>query len=214
LFPDEYVGLQKHVSTPIWWGHFEFKGFIVTGYNIKMLNGPEPTDFNGPKRIFSGHFHKRQSSKNIQYIGNTFPTNYGDAGDNARGMMIYDYTTDKMTFHDWADCPKYIKTTLSCLMDNTVTLHPNSRVVCDVDVPITFEESMILKQTFVDSYKLLEFSMEESQQIDDAITGTETLIEDTKLLSVNELVVQMLQDINTEHVNSDMLIQIYRDIRV
>jgi hypothetical protein len=49
--------------------------------------------------VFSGHFHKRQSKANVWYIGNSFPHNYADAGDDARGMMILEW--DKSVFHSW-----------------------------------------------------------------------------------------------------------------
>jgi len=45
-------------------------------------------DFGGFDHVFTGHFHKRQTANNITYIGNCFPHNYADAGDDERGMMI------------------------------------------------------------------------------------------------------------------------------
>ena len=41
--------------------------------------------------VFSGHFHKRQIKNKIHYIGNAFPHNYADAGDDERGMMILEF---------------------------------------------------------------------------------------------------------------------------
>jgi DNA repair exonuclease SbcCD nuclease subunit len=79
LFPDEYPDLAKHLNTPVWFGHFEFKGFVVTGQSVIMKSGPDHTLFKGPDYIFSGHFHKRQKGGNVVYIGNTFPTNFSDA---------------------------------------------------------------------------------------------------------------------------------------
>ena len=215
LFPEEYPSLVKYSNIDTWWGHFEFKGFVVTGYNIVMPTGPDPKDFAGPKHIVSGHFHKRQAQRNVVYMGNTFPTNFGDAGDNNRGMMVYDHTINKMEFINWDQCPKYTKTTVSDLLDNKIKLFPESRIKCIVDVPVTYEEVSALKQGFVDSFSLREFSMEESQSLSDVLSGTETTVEgDGKLDNVDDLVVQMLNEIDNDHIDNNILIEEYRRIRV
>lgn len=216
MFHDEYPGLAQYLKLPFWAGHFEFKGFQVTGYNIIMPTGPDPQDFAGPKHIASGHFHKRQANLNIVYMGNTFPMDFGDAGDNERGMMVYDHTTEKMTFDNWEECPKYIKTKLTDILDNTAPLQPNARVKCAVDVPISFEESTYLRQNWIEQYKLREFTMEESKEIAAALTGTQASIDpnNIKLDSVDDLVLQMLTDIDSEHIDNNILIEQYQRIRV
>lgn len=216
LFPHEYPDLMKYSNSPTWWGHFEFKGFVVTGYNIVMPTGPDPADFPGPKHIFSGHFHKRQSNHNVTYIGNTFPTNFSDAGDTDRGMMVYDHQTNTAEFINWEECPKYTKTKLTDILDNTVLIHPESRVKCVIDVPISFEESTYLRQKFIDDFKLREFSMEESKEITQALTDTQSSVDpnDIKLDSVDDLVIQMLNDISTEHIDNQLLIEQYQKLRV
>ncbi len=216
LFHEEYPQLIKYESLPFWAGHFEFKGFQVTGYNILMPTGPDPDDFKEPKHIVSGHFHKRQAKNNVVYMGNTFPMDFSDADDFNRGMMTYDHTTDDMKFFDWAECPKYIKTTLSSILDNNVVLPAESRVKCVIDVPISFEESNLLRQTFMDDKHLREFTMEESAQIAEALVNTQTNVkyEDVKLASVNDLVIQMLNDIKTDHIDNELLVKIYQEIRI
>lgn len=214
LFHDEYPSLSKFLDIPFWAGHFEFKGFEVTGYGMKMPTGPDPQDFHGPKHIVSGHFHKRQAMNNIVYIGNTFPMDFGDAGDDNRGLMIYDHSKDQMVFENWNDCPKYIKTTLTDILDGTATLHPNARVKCIVDVPISFEESASLRQSFTEKHNLREFTLEESLELKTVLSETETKIDwdDNKLAGVDELVEQMLKEIDSEHIDSEKLIDLYRNL--
>ena len=125
LFHDEYADMVKYLKIPVWFGHFEFKGFLVTGYSIRMPTGPNPKDFKGPRHIISGHFHKRQEDKNIIYMGNCFPMDFGDAGDNKRGMMTYDNVAQTREFIDWPDCPKYISIALTSLLEGTVKMFPN-----------------------------------------------------------------------------------------
>lgn len=215
LFHEEYSDLVKYLNYETWWGHFEFQGFMVTGYGVIMPTGPDPRNFKGPKHIFSGHFHKRQSNNNIHYIGNAFPMDFGDAGDNERGYITYSHDRDEVLFFNWDDCPKYIKTTLTDLLDNTVELLPNSRVKCIVDIPVSFEESAYLRQKFMEDYKLREFSPEESMQLRQALSDTEVDVEweeDGKIRSVNELVIQMLREIDSDHVDNQKLVDIYQKL--
>lgn len=214
LFHNEYPDLVNHLKLQSWWGHFEFKGFVVTGYNITMPTGPDPNDYDGPT-IFSGHFHKRQSTNNIHYIGNTFPMDFSDAGDVKRGMVIYDHMTGKHSFKDWVDCPKYAKVKLTDILDDTTTMPTGARIKCVIDVPISYEESTFLRQKFLDDFTLREFSMEESMDIADALKGTDIDIDtdDVKLDSVDDLVVQMINSIDTPHIENAMLTQIYQQLK-
>lgn len=216
MFHEEYPSLTKYLDIPVWAGHFEFRGYEVTGYGMVMPTGPDPKDFQGPLHIFSGHFHKRQAHEgsNVVYIGNAFPMDFGDAGDNSRGMTTYDYEKDEVLFFDWPDCPKYVKTTLTDILDGTVTLHVDSRVKCVVDIPISFEESTALRQSFAEKYKLREFTLEESSSIRDTLSGTDIVLDmnDTKLAGVDELVEQMLREIASDHFDNQTLIEIYKQL--
>lgn len=214
LFHDEYETLKQYKQIPFWAGHFEFKGFEVTGYGIKMQSGPNPDDFNGPKAILSGHFHKRQQDKNIHYIGNTFPMDMGDAGDFNRGMAVYDHRKHKLSYINWEDCPKYQKLHLSQMLDGTTKIYNNARIKCFVDVPISFEESMKIRQKFIEEYNLRELKFEE---IDDTSVVLQSEISDKvvsneKLRSIDELVLEMLSSIESSSMESEILIDIYKTL--
>lgn len=216
LFHDEYPSLAKYLNIPYWAGHFEFKDFIVTGYDVRMQTGPDMKDFSGPKYIVSGHYHKRQACDNIVYMGNTFPMDFGDAGDNDRGVMIYDHYADTMHFTNWIECPKYIKTKLSSLLDGDTQMHKFARVKCLVDIPISFEESTLLQKTFTNQYSLRDFVMEESLELANVLSDTISDIQSDEhaLLNVGDLIVHMIKNINTEHINNDVLLDIYRNLRL
>lgn len=209
LFHDEYKELSKYRNTPVWWGHFEFQGFIVTGNTIKMQSGPNPDDFDGPTYIFSGHFHKRQTSKNITYIGNTFPTNFSDANDNDRGMMIFDYNTQDPTFINWEDCPKFIKTNLSSIIDGDIALPSKARVKCLMDIPLSYEEHSSLKQTMMNEYNLREFTLEEEANTN-LTEFDENDEQNNQMESIDELIVRMLGDVNAPKIDNNKLIQQYQ----
>ena len=216
LFHDEYPGIIKHLTLPFWAGHFEFKGFRITNYGIPMPTGPNPDDFVGPEIIVSGHFHKRQADNNIVYMGNTFPMDFGDAGDTARGMMVMDHDSGEMSFFDWEACPKYIKTSLSALLEGECELQQNARVRCVIDIPVNFEESNYLRQKYSEKYGLREFAMEEAREIHEALSETEDAIdwESHDISSIDDLVHEMLTNIKSEHIDNALLVQLYRDLKL
>jgi len=229
LFHHEYDDLKKYFNIPIWAGHFEFQGFTVTGHGIKMQTGPNPKQFGGPKgpkHIFSGHFHKRQQQDNIQYIGNVFPMDFGDVGDVNRGMMVYDYTVDNIKFINWPDCPQYVKAKYTDILDGTVNIPLESRVRCIMDDPsASYEEVMFVRATWIEKFNLREFIMEETSDFADALSDTTTTVDvngveitttvdsiGTEIHTFDELVVKMLQDIKSEHIDNTLLVEQYRKI--
>lgn len=215
IFHDEYPQLTNYLHVPFWAGHFEFQGFEIAK-NMVLPSGPRPEDFKGPKYIVSGHFHKRQVGSNVIYIGNTFPMDFNDADDPHRGMMFYDHQNDQMWFRDWPDCPMYTKTKLTDIIDDNTHLYPNSRVKCIVDVPISFEESTTIRQQVIENYNLREFTLEESHEWKQALSETNTDVEwadDEKPASVDEVVIQMLNEIETDQLNNQTLTTIYNNLK-
>lgn len=211
IFPDEYADLAQYMDVPVWMGHFEFKGFTITGYNIKMMSGPDPKDFLKPKRIFSGHFHRRQSSGNIVYIGNAFPMDFSDIDDYSRGMCTYNHESGDTEFTNWDVCPTYTKTKLSEVLDGIVDLRPNTTVICEVDIEIDFEENTYLRQAFIDKYKLRDLQLEEAP--DPTIFADNTGdIDFENITNTNDLVVEMLSGIETDKLNNAMLVELFKDI--
>ena len=162
LFRAEYPRLVADInSSKFVLGHFEFRNFVVTGADRVMDHGPDASDFNGPKYIFSGHFHKRQVSKNIIYIGNTFPTNFGDAGDKDRGMAIFEVKEDKVEFINYERAPLFFKTRLSRVISGEFEFPPKSRVRCILDMDIGYSEVQQLRDEMIKGMNLREFSVEE-----------------------------------------------------
>lgn len=162
LFHDEYPQLAGEINSHKYvLGHFEFRDFVVTGADRRMEHGPDATAFSKPKYIFSGHFHKRQTNKNIIYIGNVFPTNFGDAGDKERGCCVFDVVNDDIYFHNWDDAPLFFKTRLSRILDGEMDFPPKSRVRCLLDIDVGYSEVQALREELVETLQLREFSVEE-----------------------------------------------------
>lgn len=221
IFSDEYVALAQDInSTDVVLGHLEFKGFVLTGHTHVAEHGPDHRFFSKPRKIFSGHYHKRQVQDNVHYIGNVFPTNFGDAGDYARGMCTYHVLEDKVEYADWPDAPTYYKTHLSDVMAEKWTPLPKMKVKCVVDVDITYQDAQELREGMIELYQLRDFVLEEDRATKqgvlegDNVKVTESLLDFT---GIDDLVTQQLEVLKTDpnvKVDPDLLISIYKDLPV
>lgn len=214
LFEEEYpTFFKKYSKYEVIAGHFEFQGFVLTGETTIKEHGPDPAEYVKPKRIFSGHYHRRQSKKNVFYIGNAFPADFSDANDENRGMAIYEFDSDDLVYIDWADCPKYIKTKLSDLLKSPKkVLDNNARVKVIVDQDITLTENNELRKLFMERFKLREIVLEEQDNTSVDLTDIEQEVEDMKLEAVSDIVPELLKRVKSQKIDADKLVEIYRKL--
>ena len=144
LVGDEWKKLEK-IKARYMFGHFELPHFKMNAM-VEMPDhgGLNTTHLTKSEYVFSGHFHKRQHSGNIHYLGSPFPHNYADAWDDDRGMMKLKWGS-KPKYINY-DGPRYRTTALSRLIDTPDTIL-NSKTYCraTLDVPISYEEATFIK---------------------------------------------------------------------
>lgn len=218
LFKDEYPLMAGEINSHKYViGHFEFRNFVVTGADRKLDHGPDAEQFNGPKYLLSGHFHKRQVNKNIVYIGNTFPTTFGDAGDSERGCAILDMQSEDIEFYDYPAAPLFFKTRLSAVLNGDTEFTPNSRVRCLLDVDIGYSEVQTLREEMMDAFNLREFSVEEDiQSKKDSISAGLDISDDIDLSSLDNTVRQLIHEgvSATATIDPNILVQLYEEIKL
>jgi DNA repair exonuclease SbcCD nuclease subunit len=216
LFNHEYKDLIQYNDLWAFAGHFEFQHFYVTGYNTILEHGPDHKLFPGPKKIFAGHFHKRQSKDNVVYIGNTFPMDFGDSGDFARGMAIYEVLEDNLTFIDWEDCPKYLKVNLSDVMSGNWKPLKDMKVKCVIDIDLAYSEAQELRDAMVAAYDLRDFVLEEDREAKQGLLEGDngSVVESDSGASIDDLVVTALagmkEDKTLKNIDVNMLIELYK----
>jgi DNA repair exonuclease SbcCD nuclease subunit len=214
IYENENAELLKHEKVPVALGHLDLAGFILTGEHSISTHGLDHKKFfKKQKRVFSGHFHKRQEADNIHYIGNTFPMDFSDANDNARGMAIYNFETNALEFIDWPDCPKYITCKLSDALEDGDILLSGARVRCTVDVEISYSESIELRNILIESYKLRELFFNETQEKQEVLENTELNEEQLDTQSTHELIKSMLMQIVSEKMDKELLVKIYEGLK-
>lgn len=189
--------------------HFELPHFMMNAL-VEMPDhgGLNSEHLGSPDYVFSGHFHKRQCLNNIHYIGNAFPHNYADVGDDERGAMFLEWGGEPV-YVNWAECPKYRVIKLSTLLDNHSTMldqYTHARVKLDIN--ISYEEASFIREKFAEQYNVRELHLipvkEEEEQV-----GVDISFE-----SVDQIVIQQLETVESNTVNPQRLIEIYRGLEV
>jgi DNA repair exonuclease SbcCD nuclease subunit len=217
LFRSEYAEQLIDINSHRYvMGHFEFRNFIVTGADRRLDHGPDAADFARPKYIFTGHFHKRQVGGNIVYIGNTFPTNFGDAGDAERGCAVFDVGADDISFIDWPDAPLFFKTRLTRVLNGEGSFPANSRVRCVLDMDVGYSDVQALRDEMMEMYKLREFSVEEDlQSKKEALMNGLELLEEVDLASLDNTVRKLIHEgvTPTPTIDPALLVSLYEELK-
>lgn len=216
LFKDEYPVLAEQINAHKYvLGHFEFRNFVVTGHDRVLDHGPDASLFTGPKYLLSGHFHKRQVSKNIVYIGNTFPTNFGDAWDSERGAAILQTDTEELEFVNY-EGPMFYKTRLTNVLNGDTPFAKGGRVRCLLDADVPYSDVQALREEMMAAYELREFSVEEDlQSKKDSLSSGLEIEGDLDLSSLDGTVRQLINEgvTPTATIDPAYLVELYEELR-
>jgi len=210
LIGEELKKVRKIKSTYTF-GHFELPNFYMNAQVLMPGHGEiGDDDFSNTGTVFSGHFHKRQARKNIWYIGNAFPHNYADAGDDQRGMMILEWGHEP-EFHAWPGQPLFRNYKLSQVLDNPAgLLLKKSSVKIHLDIAISYEEANFIREELIPQYGLREMSL-----IPTKTNGLDQDIpEDQKFSFDNpdKIITEQLTKIESDFFDPKLLLEIYRKL--
>jgi len=209
LIGDDYKKV-RNIKTKYVFGHFEIPHFFMNAMITMPDHGElKQEDFSDKiEYVFSGHFHKRQVQRNINYIGNCFPHNYADADDNERGCMILEWDKEPK-YYNWEDGPSYKVVNLSELLESADDiLKPKMHLRVNIDINISYEEATFIKENFVDQYQLREITLmpQKNQDVQDGSAVNLTYE------SVDQIVTAELLNIESDTYNSQILLTIYEDL--
>ena len=209
LVADDHKRIPK-LKGRYMFGHFELPGYLMNAMVAMPEHGEiRREDFHNFDHVFTGHFHKRQTQRNITYIGNCFPHNYADAGDDDRGMCILEWGSEPV-YHAWPDQPRYRVFQLSDVLRHTeAMLKPNMHVRVNLDIDVSYEEATFIKETFVDTYKLRELTLipaKVTELSDYEIAGN------INFESVDQIVTGQLTSIDSNQYDPHLLLDIYRNL--
>jgi DNA repair exonuclease SbcCD nuclease subunit len=209
LVGEDHKRIQR-MTGKYMFGHFELPHFKMNAM-VEMPDHGEiqVSNFGGFDSVFSGHFHLRQQKRNVNYIGNCFPHNFADAGDEARGMMILEWGQDPV-YYAWPAQPLYKVLKLSQVIDGAPKLlTPNMHVRVELDIDISYEEANFIKETFIKDYSLREMALipVKSTAVDlDMAPG------EIKFESVDQIVTDQITNIESEFYDPKLLLKIYQNL--
>lgn len=206
LVGDDWKQIKK-LKNKYMFGHFELPYFKMNQM-IEMPNvgNLHENHFSNFDYVFSGHFHKRQQSSNVIYIGNPFPHNFADVDDDERGMMFLEWD-EKPIFKNWPGAPKYRRFSLSQLLEDPELYVDNQTYArVEIDLSLSFDELTYIKEIIDETYKLRDLTIipkqEEEYKMD---FGGELNFE-----SVDSVVLSHIKSIESQNINNGLLAQIYR----
>jgi DNA repair exonuclease SbcCD nuclease subunit len=208
LVQDDYKKLGK-LSGKYLFGHLELPNFYMNA----MVQMPDHGELNenhvqGFETAFSGHFHKRQHRKNIWYMGNAFPHNYADVGDDARGMMILEWGNDPV-FRSWPRQPIFRVHKLSDILETPESLLLiDSYVRVHLDIDISYEEANFIRETMIPEYKLREMTLIPMKT--EAVEQYNS--EGLKFESVDQIIVDQINAIESNSFDKRLLLDIYNNL--
>jgi hypothetical protein len=209
LVGEDHKRIQR-MTGKYMFGHFELPHFKMNAM-VEMPDHGEiqVSNFGGFDSVFSGHFHLRQQKRNVNYIGNCFPHNFADAGDEARGMMILTWGQAPV-YYAWPGQPLYKVLKLSQVIDGAPKLlTPNMHVRVELDIDISYEEANFIKETFIKDYNLREMALipVKSTAVDlDMAPG------EIKFESVDQIVTDQITNIESEFYDPKLLLKIYQNL--
>jgi DNA repair exonuclease SbcCD nuclease subunit/uncharacterized protein (DUF3820 family) len=208
LVGDEWQKISKLKSRYIF-GHLELPSFYMNAMVQMPDHGQlQRNHFVNQEYVFTGHFHKRQQANNIVYIGNAFPHNYADSGDDDRGMMMLEWGGTP-EYRTWPGQPTFRTYKLSQIIDNPDELL-KEKMHCRVtiDLPISYEEANFIKETFIPQYKLRELMLiPEKVEINSNAQPIDITFE-----SVDTIVMNQIDAIDSDNFDKSLLLNIYKEL--
>jgi DNA repair exonuclease SbcCD nuclease subunit len=203
--PKKMKGLKSRYI----FGHLELPGFMMNAKVPMPAHGGEVTadDFQGNEYVFSGHFHFRQTQRNVVYIGNVFPFNFADTWDEDRGMMFLEWGKDPF-FKAWPEQPVFRNFKLSQLLNEPEKYLKDkltARVTLDID--ISYEEAQMIKDTYMKGtgVRRMELVHQPRNTEEQAFNADDVVFQ-----SVDQIVTEGLLDVKSKGLDPAKLVEIYK----
>jgi DNA repair exonuclease SbcCD nuclease subunit len=208
LVGDEWKQIPK-LTQPHMFCHAEIARFKMNAMvELPDHGGLNSEHFKNQKLVMSGHFHKRQRKGKILYMGNAFPHNFADVHDDDRGCMIWKPDADPQ-FIPWDQAPKYRTWDLSqVLMSPATYIDDRTFVKINVDVHMNYEDLNFVKELFEQELKALDVTWVHSKVGSD----TEFTDDEIEFESVDQIVLDHLNTIESVTMDRELLTQIYQSI--
>lgn len=189
-------------------GHFEARGFeVVPG--IQDTTGLESGVFGNFEKVFSGHYHLRDTRGNMTYLGCPYQLTWGDYG-NDKGIHIYDVDTKDIIFIKNDDSPIHMKIIMSDLAEGRKeSLKKVKNNIVKLVIDKKYKDVMIAKVvSVIESLKPFKLDID-NQYIDEDINSDS--IKDIDFSRLNDPLSFLIEYIKTIELPTDSEIVFSKD---
>lgn len=213
LVGDEWKSLEQYNDKYVF-GHLELPGYKLNSLVEMPDHGKESDNsFSKCEYVFSGHFHKRQqktldSGAQIHYIGNTFPHNFNDAWDDARGCVTLDWGGEPI-YQNWGNCPKFRTSNLADVLEDPM-YYLGERVTAKVhiDIDVTAEEISFIRETYKKLFNMTDFKTTGAKASQVSLGNDDEI----HVESVDQVVIDQINSLDTNSLDKQLLIEIYESV--
>ena len=205
LMPNEHKTINIKNSRYIF-SHLELPNFLMNS-KVELPETEESIDikdFNTADYVITGHFNMRQWKKNVLYTGSCMPTSFSDDGDESRGIMLLEHSKEPI-FKAWPGQPLYRSMKLSEMVaEPDKLLRQNMTVRVSIDLPLRYEEANEIRDELIKVYSLRKIEL-----INGTIEEQDFTDEDVKFRSVDQIIIEGLDSIESEELSKNRLKDIY-----
>jgi len=207
---DEVIKLSKKKKIKYMMGHFEFSNFKLNDQYI-MEHGQSHRELKHLDVVFSGHYHGRQLTDNVVYIGNPFPYDMNDANDPNKGICVFDTDTGEYEFVNYEKVH-----VLSLTPEEILETDWSQYNLSDMSVRVVVEDD-VSRETLESISDILENNnFRTNKLVYKPKTDNKVISEVTDLdhlMSIDEAVITHIKGMSdNESVNKDLLIELYQEI--
>lgn len=203
----------KQIKSRYVFSHLELNGGFLMNAKVPMPehDGNIDTDAfkNGPEYVFSGHFHFRQAKENVIYTGNIMPFNFADSWDEDRGIMLLEWGKEP-DFRAWSEQPTFRTMTLSDILHKPEKMLRDkltARVTLDMD--ITYEEAQVIRDQYAKQYGVRKIELLHAPK---QSVSNQEYSEAVSFQSVDQIVMDGLLSVQSEKLDKNKLVDIYRNL--
>jgi DNA repair exonuclease SbcCD nuclease subunit len=208
---DEVITISKSKKIKYMFGHYEFASFSMND-NYVMEHGHSHKELKHIKKVFTGHYHKRQVRDNVVYVGTPFPYDFNDANDNERGFAVFDSSNGNHAFVNYESVKVLSMTYSEFANSNFIVGSENSSIRIIIDKELDIEELDNLKEkmdsmNFRESkinYKLNKQNLSESDNSD--TIGTNIMDIDTAVIA------NITNMMDVEDIDKEILLELYKGV--
>ena len=209
---DESLKFIRNVAAPILIGHLELQGYdVIRG--VKYHLGMKADLFNRFERVYTGHFHCKQSRGNIDYLGTQYQITFADL-EEPKGFHVLDTETrdieyienpnkmfHKLVYNDSDDSFKIKDIDFSIYKDTYVKLFIESK-----NQPVKYnnfmdllEGSGVAKITIVEDVDNSDWTKEEIVDLtQDTVTIINNEIDEMKEIEDKSKMKRIIKDLYME----------------